>query len=268
MMILMTRMAMLLTLLMAVGCTYERVVKDDMDQWRKLANKERPAPGLPTMPSFVSSSGWGIQLATFEGNRRFTQAHRLVAFLKEKTAIQDAWVHDAGTHVVVLLGRFENPSSQEAQDELHRIRQMEIESTRRFEKAQLVPFGQAVQSAVMPADLSQFAGMSGYTLQVAVFDAAGGPKYREAAETYCRQLREQNEQAYFYHGPNRSMVTVGLFEESDLVQTGVLKEYGPRIREVQQRFPHNLVNGSTVVESAGGQVIGNQPSTLVHLPRM
>ncbi len=262
------RILVLVTLLGAAGCTYERVVKDDMDQWRKMATKERVGPGLPTMPNFAVASGWGIQLATFEGNRRFTQAHRLIEFLREKTSIQDAWVHDAGTHVAVLRGRYDSPDMQQAQDDLHLVRQMEIESVKRFEKAQMVPFGQAAQNAVMPADLAQFAGMAGYTLQVAVFDPAGGPRYREAAEAYCRQLREKNEQAYFYHGPNRSMVTIGLFDESDMIQAGALKQYGPRVREVQQRFPHNLVNGSTVVESAGGQMIGDQPSSLVHLPRM
>lgn len=258
---------LLATLISAWGCTYERVVRDDMDPWRKLASGER-APDLPTMPTFSSASGWGIELATFSGRRRFSQANQLVTFLKEKTVIDDAWINDMGTHVAVLRGRFESPDAQVAQELLHQTRELTIDSSKRFEKAQLVPFGKATQSAVMASDLAQFVGMEGYTLQVAVFDSAGGPRYREAAEAYCRQLREKNEQAYYYHGPNRSMVTIGLFNESDMVQVGPLKQYGPRIREVQQRFPHNLVNGSTVVESAGGQIIGDQPSTLVHLPRM
>lgn len=250
------------------GCTYQRVVHDDMDAWRGMASKPQ-AHEDPTTPNFASQDqgGWAIELATFSGKRRQASARHLVTWLKEHTSLSDTWFYDDANDSRVMQGRFSEPNSPQVQDELHKVRLMVIDDVKRFEKAQIIAFGKTAMTAAQPSDLAQFAGIQGYTLQVAFFDKAGGERFREAAETYCRQLREKNEQAYFYHGPNRSMVTVGLFTDADWEGEGVKRHYGPRIRELQERFPHNLGNGSTIVEKSNGQIIGDQPSVLVHLPR-
>ena len=62
-----------------------------------------------------------------------------------------------------------------------------------------------------------------YTLQIAVYgrpDNTDATKedlaqFRKSAEEAVVQLRREGEQAYYYHGPNRSMVTVGIFSEDD-----------------------------------------------------
>ena len=251
-----------------LSCTYERVVSDDMDAWRGMASKPQ-ATDDPTTPDYSpqSSGGWAIELATFTGKSRRTSATRLVKWLKANTSLHDTWVYDQGNDSLVMQGRFTEPDSKQVQDELHRVRQLEIEKVKRFEKAQIIPYGKTALTADQPSDLTQFAGIQGYTLQVAFFDKAGGSRFREAAEAYCLQLRQKNEQAYFYHGPNRSMVTIGLFTDADWEGQGVQKRYGPRILELQERFPHNLGNGSTIVEKSGGKILGDQPSVLVHLPR-
>lgn len=263
-------LAMVLTIYcgIMVGCTYQRVVNDDMDSWRTMASKPE-ATDDPILPTHTSqeSGGWAIQLATFSGKHRRASAMRLVKWLKANTSLTEAWLYDQENDVLVMQGRFTEPGSTEVQEELHRIRQLEVDKVKRFESTQIVPFGKTALSAAQPADLTQFAGIQGYTLQVAFFDKAGGSRFREAAEAYCLQLRQKNEQAYFYHGPNRSMVTVGLFTDADWEGEGVQKRYGPRIRDLQERYPHNLGNGSTIVEKAQGKIIGDQPSVLVHLPR-
>lgn len=53
-------------------------------------------------------------------------------------------------------------------------------------------------------------------------------------------------------GPNRAMITVGLFAEDDGVGTSMKRHYGSRIQELKKRFPCNLSNGATVVERAKG----------------
>lgn len=262
-------LALLLTLCGSLlSCKYERVVHDDMDTWRSMASKPQAHDDL-TMPNLASQNqgGWAIELAIFSGKRRQASAKRLVMWLKENTSLSDTWVYDDANDSRVMQGRFSEPNSPQVQEELHQVRQMVINDVKRFEKAQIVPFGKTAMTAAQPSDLSQFAGIQGYTLQVAFFDKAGGQRFREAAEAYCRQLREKSEQAYFYHGPNRSMVTVGLFTDADWEGEGVKRHYGPRIRELQERFPNNLGNGSTIVEKSNGQLIGDQPSVLVHLPR-
>lgn len=263
----------MLTLLAACGpvmvsCTYERVVSDDMDAWRNIASKPQ-ATDDPSTPNYGSQSrdGWAIELSTFTGKNRQANARRLMTYLMKQPNLSDIWVYDQGNDTHVMQGHYTDPSSELVQEELHRIREMTFDDIKRFEKAQVQPYGKTAMTADEPSDLTQFAGMPGYTLQVAFFDKAGGKEFREAAEIYCRQLREKKEQAYFYHGPNRSMVTIGLFNDSDWEGEGVSRHYGERIRELQKRFPHNLGNGSTIVEKSRGTIIGDQPSVLVHLPR-
>ena len=85
----------------------------------------------------------------------------------------------------------------------------------------------------------------------------------KAAEKAAAQLRTQGEDAYFYHGPKRSLVTIGLFNDSDINVVNGSVVYSPRVKEVQKRFPYNLGNGVTVVEKVEGKKIREQPSVIV-----
>jgi hypothetical protein len=114
-----------------------------------------------------------------------------------------------------------------------------------------------------------------YTLQVAFFDEAGGRTYREAAEAYARQLRAQGEQAFYLHGRTMSLVTVGLFSEQDVPTERAIgadgvpvvsQRYGQKVRALQRRFPHNLGNGMTLLESSGDGPQREAPSFVVRLP--
>jgi hypothetical protein len=61
------------------------------------------------------------------------------------------------------------------------------------------------------------------------------------------------------------MVTIGLFTDADLISDGATQTYGPKIRELQQKFPYNLGNGLTIVQKLAGKTLGQQPSFLVRL---
>lgn len=52
-----------------------------------------------------------------------------------------------------------------------------------------------------------------FTLQVSVYDDQYKGNHRTAAEQEAAQLRSRNIEAYFYHGPNDSLVTVHAFGE-------------------------------------------------------
>lgn len=93
-----------------------------------------------------------------------------------------------------------------------------------------------------------------YSLQVAVFYNTDDMKQRRyAAEEYCSVLRERGEEAYYYHGPVNSIVTIGAFPESAVQLTQETNEFtgvttfepvmvGP-LRDLQKRFPNHLHNG-------------------------
>jgi hypothetical protein len=104
-----------------------------------------------------------------------------------------------------------------------------------------------------------------YSLQIGFYDDAFGPDFRQAAEQAAAALHQQGEQAYYYHGPNRSLVTIGLFTENDFVQQGPQRAYGPQIKQLQQRFPYNLANGLTQIQKIDGRTIGEQPSFIVRV---
>lgn len=253
----------LLTLIAAAalaGCEVEeRVVSDGWAGLRELADQSKPAPDS-AMDSF---GGWTVLVDRFDGPDARQQANRLVDLLQREKRIPDVWVSQVGNEIHVYRGRFEFPSDPYAQHALREVRNIEIAGARPYAKAEMVSLSPGSEGVASPWDLKQFPGM--YSLQIAVYDEQIGGDFREAAEKAVKALRDDGEEAYFYHGPHRSMVTIGLFTDDDFVKRGNVSVYGPRILEVQQKYPYNLVNGLTMIEKQDGKVVGEQPSFLVRV---
>ncbi len=99
-----------------------------------------------------------------------------------------------------------------------------------------------------------------WSLQVAVFyDTGEFRQRREAAEQYCKLLRDQGEEAYVDHGDVHSIVSIGTFPKSAIQAfrrphplTGdfELRErmVDERLLALQKKFPHNLHNGAVFYE--------------------
>ncbi|MDX1565257.1 MAG: hypothetical protein R3236_07625 [Phycisphaeraceae bacterium] len=101
-----------------------------------------------------------------------------------------------------------------------------------------------------------------YTLQIAHYENPDNPaERRKRAEEYAQQLREQGEQAFYYHGPNMSLVTVGAFKDAVLRVGSVSRRgdgskrltvptpttrYSPEVEELQAKYPHHLHNGRPI----------------------
>ena len=180
--------------------------------------------------------------------------------------LPDVWFRDEGTRTVIYRGRYAAPNSQIARDDLEQTRKVALDGKQVFGAAVLVPIAAGPQAATAPQspwDLRQFPGM--YTLQIGFYDADYGKDFRAAAEEAVRVLRGDGQEAYYYHGPNRAMVCVGLFTDQDFVQDvqGGMA-YGPRVRQLQEHFPYNLGNGVTLLQQRPGQQPTPQPSFLVH----
>jgi hypothetical protein len=81
---------------------------------------------------------------------------------------------------------------------------------------------------------------------------------RKAAEGAVKALREQGDQAFYFHGPERSMVTVGLFPTAE----------DAAIRAIQKRFPSHMINGQLTTNAKSEQLNGpkGQPSFVVTVP--
>ena len=109
-----------------------------------------------------------------------------------------------------------------------------------------------------------------YSLQVASFFPEGG--YRDvyaSAVQYVEQLRKEGCEAYYYHGPSWSLVTVGSFGSEDVItQPNGQQRYSNRVESLQQKeeFKYNYENGQIRSRKLGSQTI--QPkSFLIEVPR-
>ena len=128
-----------------------------------------------------------------------------------------------------------------------------------------------------------------YTVQIAVFFNVPEENYfdrKAKAVRYCKRLREHKYEAYYYHGPSKSIVTIGSFPETSLktvYQTLVHPKTGhrskvekkliddPRIEAIQKDFPHMQICGSTGearwVPTPDGKLKKEiQPTSVVTIP--
>ena len=111
-----------------------------------------------------------------------------------------------------------------------------------------------------------------YTLLVAVYSEM--EHRRQAAVEHVKLLRDQGEEAYFYHHMGKSHVSVGSFPASVLRDTarGLPRVDHPDYAAAKRRHPDFIYNGqyiSNVNRDAAGQVISKtrQPTRLVRIPR-
>jgi len=128
-----------------------------------------------------------------------------------------------------------------------------------------------------------------YTFQIAIFHDAPKVNYvgrKRFAVEYCTRLREKGYEGYFSHGPNRSMVSVGLFGSEAVRQVrqkvyspqgkptivNVSKILDPKIHKLEKDFPIMAINGKGQEIAVQDQRTGKtmwvpQKSMLVKLPQ-
>jgi hypothetical protein len=117
-----------------------------------------------------------------------------------------------------------------------------------------------------------------YTLAIGFYTRAdlGKPtpeelrEYRTLAEEATAKLRREGDQAYFYHGPNGSQVTIGVFTPEDYDPVAKQGVESLALTDARQKYPNYLLNGMgqvrTVVNSVGWRK-ELVPSTLVEVPK-
>lgn len=250
------RYLLCLLLVSAAGCEVQtRVVNDS---WGNLAAMADPKPNADDYRRLADPGrrGWTLRVARFEGDIRHADAYALIETLREDLGLAEVWVQDDGQAATVYHGRWrkrEDPRAAAAMERLQALAKASPEDE---------PLKQAMKGLALlpvadlagggpgdPLDARQYAGK--FTLQVAAFDDGYPGDRRAAAEQYARELREQDHEAYFYHGPTVSSVTLGIFDTQDWEQRkdprGFLVDVpGPRMLRLQEEFPYNRINGVDV----------------------
>lgn len=252
--------------------------KEMQEEARKLFGKDRKDKPSDSEAS-AASRQWCIVLLTLRDDDRDKAAPLALDQIRGKGRVPEAYVDRRAAATLIACGKFDAPDSPEAERELQRIRSIEVDGLRPYAYAVLcppeikTPIGSMPEYNLLQAKV-QFGEHALQTLQVAVYgrDDLKNPtekdlkECRDKAEEYCAQLRREGEVAYYYHGPRRSMVTIGVFDQSDY-DAQVPGYNSARLADTKKRHPYNLYNGAAIREKRPGDKDGRlQPSMLVKIP--
>lgn len=230
-----------------------------------------PGGSATTQPD---DSSWTIVLATIKGDFRERDARAALARIAASNIVPSPTLRREGEVIFVVSGRYQGPTDTNAIAELQRLRSHREGNQQPFASALLAPPARRTELGANP-DFNLLAVRQNapadmrYTLQVGAY-APGDQlnptsdqlaESRSAAERAAAQLRAEGEQAFYYHGPTMSVVTVGLFTDRDLT------DGSPALVALRRKFPHNLFNGQGIAQRRPGQTTPTlQPSSLVLIP--
>lgn len=203
--------------------------------------------------------------------------------LRRKTGLYDAYLSERNGQMVIAYGNHADPTSAEAAEDLKRVKSVVVDGKKPFPEASLWPPEVGATTSGSELDLRNAKATYGreavFTLQVAIYgrgdDERPTPKqikeFRQLAEEAAAELRREGELGFYYHAPERSMVTVGVFAADEHDGTVTPPYESMRLREARKKHPHNLLNGQGIRErldgTRGTTVERIQPSLLVNIPK-
>lgn len=226
--------------------------------------------GKDAAPSEPASRSWSIVVESFMGPSAVADAQARLAPISEALGRKDVSVRTTERGAAIVVGHYDAPDNPSVREDLTTIRNTAVAQTLPFASAFLAPPPEVSDPGSIPelnleSATKAFGTRAQYTLQIAVYESAKRDEAKKAAEQAALQLRRDGELAFYYHGPNRSSVTLGVFSDSDF--DAALRPKTPGLIALQQRYPLNLHNGQfPIVEKRPGEDDRQQPSMLVRIP--
>lgn len=255
--------------------------KDDQKRKEQIIEESRRVFGdksANTGEQDAEQGAWSILIAIFRGEDQEKEAAAALAQVRTKGQLPEALAQKRGEATCILVGSFKGPDDAAAKAELERVQQMVIDGVAVYAASYLAPPPKKdLKGSIPEYNLTQAKLLYGkravQTLQVGVYGREDIERptekdlreCRAAAEAAVIKLRQEGELAFYYHGPRRSMVTVGVFDLTDF-DPRVPSYKSSRLRETQKRFPYNLYNGQAIRVRTPGQPARLQPSNLVAIP--
>jgi hypothetical protein len=195
-------------------------------------------------------------LVAFRGPDSQSSAQVALRQIQSKAGLPEAFLEPRGENWTVAMGRYADPASKEAQEDLKRAKTARIDGQVILGGAFLAPpYSSHGQGPIGDFDLRNARqGLkprdARYTLQVGVYarsdyampSPAEVAEFRKAAEEAAAKLRREGELAFFNHGPTMSIVTVGVFGDEDY-DAQAFVDKSPALQQARQRFPLSLLNG-------------------------
>jgi len=184
-----------------------------------------------------------VLLLEYEGPQAGESADRLAGELKAQ-GLEDVFTVKGHEYASVCVGRFGSWKDPAADRTLRRVRRIrDAQGQYPFASVMLMPVPEPAPENPWP--LEEADGQ--YTLIVASW-AKPGRKSR--AQAYGRRLRQEGHEAYVYHGPTKSTVSVGAFGPEifdDPTKVGQPDAHpnvvDPRVKRLRQAFPTLVLEG-------------------------
>lgn len=249
------------------GCEIEqRVVK--RSGWTKMFAEsewnQSAVQGSDNRPAAQRNRGYAIELGRYSGAQAYYGVTELMRSARQDAGLANLWYATLGQETAVYVGRFVEEDSAQAKAALRQVREAEIDGKALFGKAKIVKLGSQQGQALDPRDLRSLKGKGLFSLQIGYYDTTYGPDFRRAVETAVDVLRDEGEQAYYYHGPHRSMVLVHAWTRAQaFTLVGQIDHYSDTVRRVQETYPHNVPNGRPFTDADDPAYVRSQKSFLV-----
>lgn len=234
------------------------------------APEKQPDRRETTTTAESNAGGWSIVLESMTGTNAMEAAQHRQAVLASELGRSDVRLRPTARGYALVLGSYSKPDSPDAREALAHLRATTVDGRTPFSQAFFVPPKERIDPGSIPelnllAARQVFGPDKEYTLQIAFYQSGKPDDAKRAAENAALQLRREGELAFYYHGPTMSLVTVGLFEDSDFDQG--LRPKNASILSLQERYPLNLHNGEyPVITKQPGTPDVKQPSQLVKIP--
>lgn len=252
---------------LSAGCKMEeKVVRSSWDALRNSAwseDKPNSAAGRAK-----ARNQYAVELARYEGPDVYGRVFNLIRSARQEAGLANLWyVTDGAGKTHVYAGRFRSEDSDEAKAMLSQVRRAKIGGRRPFDDAELVKITRSRERVSDPHDVRTIMGRGLYALQIGYFDRRYGVDYRLAAEKRVRALRADGKKAFYYHGPNRSLVLLNSWRRSEaFTLQDKVDRYSDMVRLVQKEFPYNVPNGKAVTKNDDPEKDKLQQSSLVAIP--
>jgi hypothetical protein len=249
---------------------------DPAEEGRKVFSTPGTAddPNSPTRPG---ETGWAIVLETFKGANAVGQAQQRLPEISNLLKRSDLAIRTRETGCAIVLGSYPSADSDAAQRDLKTVRATEITApggfkARPYEKAFLAAPSVNDRGQLPEFDLQtlrrRLGTQTAYTVQIGVYETPDKPEEaKRAAEKAAKVLRDAGEKAFYYHGPRRSVVTIGVFTTRDIDQN-TNRPRNPEIARIRKDYPLNLLNGQypIVVGRTAAGTPAHQASEVMRVP--